>query len=163
MCLLFEYMSKGDLNAYLRACSPANYIVRNGSTASSTFSDVKISHIEQVNIAKQVCNGMVYLSDSKFVHRDLASRNCLLDHHGSVKIADFGLSQKTYLQEYYRGDDQDSIPIRWMPLEAILHNKYTTESDVWAFGVLLWEIFSLALQPYYGNLRIIHFDINQPR
>ena len=150
MCLLFEYMSKGDLNAYLRACSPANYIVRNGSTASSTFSDVKISHIEQVNIAKQVCNGMVYLSDSKFVHRDLASRNCLLDHHGSVKIADFGLSQKTYLQEYYRGDDQDSIPIRWMPLEAILHNKYTTESDVWAFGVLLWEIFSLALQPYYG-------------
>ena len=95
-------------------------------------------------------NFQVYLSECKFVHRDLASRNCLLDHHGSVKIADFGLSQKTYLQEYYRGDDQDSIPIRWMPLEAILHNKYTTESDVWAFGVLLWEIFSLALQPYYG-------------
>ena len=45
---------------------------------------------------------------------------------------------------------QDAIPIRWMPLEAILHNKYTIESDIWAFGVLLWEIFSLALQPYYG-------------
>ena len=151
MCLLFEYMSKGDLNAYLRACSPSNYIIRaNGSTSSSTFSDVKISHTEQVNICKQICQGMIYLADNKFVHRDLASRNCLLDHHGSVKIADFGLSQKTYLQEYYRGDEQDSIPIRWMPLEAILHNKYTIESDIWAYGVLLWEIFSLALQPYYG-------------
>lgn len=103
MCLLFEFMSKGDLNAYLRACSPSNYIVRsNGSTSSSTFSDVKIGHIEQINISKQVCSGMVYLSDRKFVHRDLASRNCLLDHYGNVKIADFGLSQKVYLQEYYR-------------------------------------------------------------
>lgn len=49
-----------------------------------------------------------------------------------------------------RGDESDAIPIRWMPLESILQNKYTIESDVWAFGVLLWEIFSYALQPYYG-------------
>lgn len=88
---------------------------------------------------------MVYLSDKKFVHRDLASRNCLMDNFGSVKIADFGLSQKIYLQDYYRGDESDAIPIRWMPLEAILHNKYTIESDVWAFGVLLWEIFRYIL------------------
>jgi len=73
-----------------------------------------------------------------------------MDNLGTVKIADFGLSQKIYLQDYYRGDEQDAIPIRWMPLEAILQNKYTVESDVWAFGVLLWEIFSLGLQPYYG-------------
>jgi receptor tyrosine kinase len=51
---------------------------------------------------------------------------------------------------YYRGDEEDAIPIRWMPPEAVLQNKYTVESDVWAFGVLLWEIFSMALQPYYG-------------
>ena len=63
MCLLFEFMSKGDLNAYLRSCSPSNYIVRcNGSTSSSTFSDVKISHIEQVTISKQIISGMIYLS-----------------------------------------------------------------------------------------------------
>ena len=73
-----------------------------------------------------------------------------MDHKNGVKIADFGLSQKMFLQDYYRGDESDAIPIRWMPLESILHNKYTTESDVWAFGVLLWEIFSFALQPYYG-------------
>jgi serine/threonine protein kinase len=73
--------------------------VRNGSTSSSTFSDVKIAHIEQVSITKQICSGMVYLLDRKFVHLDLASRNCLLDNYGSVKIADFGLSQKVYTFE----------------------------------------------------------------
>jgi muscle, skeletal, receptor tyrosine kinase len=67
----------------------------------------------------------VYLSDRKFVHRDLATRNCLIDDDMVVKIADFGLSQKIYLQDYYKGDEHDAIPIRWMPLESILYNKYT--------------------------------------
>jgi len=79
---------------------------------------------------------MVYLSDRKFVHRDLATRNCLIDDDMVVKIADFGLSQKIYLQDYYKGDEHDAIPIRWMPLESILYNKYT----VWRFTVLLMYI-----------------------
>ena len=102
MCLLFEFMAKGDLNTYLRSNSPNGYMTRNGSTASgSQFSgggNLRITGIEQANISKQICNGLVYLSDRKFVHRDLASRNCLLDNFGAVKIADFGLSQKIYLQ-----------------------------------------------------------------
>ena len=57
---------------------------------------------------------------------------------------------ENYFKNYFGFLFKDAIPIRWMPLEAILHNKYTIESDIWAFGVLLWEIFSLALQPYYG-------------
>uniref|UniRef100_A0A0K2T6A4 receptor protein-tyrosine kinase n=1 Tax=Lepeophtheirus salmonis TaxID=72036 RepID=A0A0K2T6A4_LEPSM len=165
MCLLFEYMAKGDLNSYLRSNTPDNYIVRKpngislGSNQSSFMTDIKVSHVEQVSISKQICNGMVYLSDRKYVHRDLASRNCLIDQSGTVKIADFGLSQRVSLQEYFRGDVSDNIPIRWMPLEAVLHNKYTIESDIWAFGILLWEIFSLALQPYYGlsNEEVIKF------
>ncbi|KAL7304306.1 hypothetical protein TKK_0003106 [Trichogramma kaykai] len=76
--------------------------------------------------------------------------SCLINDEMVVKIADFGLSQKIYLQDYYKGDDQDAIPVRWMPLESILYNKYTVESDMWAFAVCLWEIFSFALQPYYG-------------
>ncbi|KAG0410583.1 hypothetical protein HPB47_012298 [Ixodes persulcatus] len=148
MCLLFEYMGKGDLNEYLRSCSPTNYIVR--TPGGEMFSDVRLSHLELVSLARQIAAGMVYLSERKFVHRDLATRNCLISDDMVVKIADFGLSQKMYTADYYRGSEHDAIPIRWMPLEAILYNKFTVESDVWAFGVVVWEIFSFALQPYYG-------------
>ncbi|XP_011299094.1 tyrosine-protein kinase transmembrane receptor Ror2 [Fopius arisanus] len=144
MCLLFEYMGRGDLNEFLRSCSPSNRYKFNDNDES------RLSHMDLINIAIQVASGMVYLSDRKFVHRDLATRNCLINDQMVVKIADFGLSQKIYLQDYYKGDDQDAIPVRWMPLESILYNKYTIESDVWAFAVCLWEIFSFALQPYYG-------------
>nr|XP_018913986.1 PREDICTED: tyrosine-protein kinase transmembrane receptor Ror2 isoform X1 [Bemisia tabaci] len=142
MCLLFEYMGRGDLNEFLRSCSPINYIV--------PTNNIRLSVLDMVRIAQQIAAGMVYLSDRKFVHRDLATRNCLISDSMVVKIADFGLSQKIYLQDYYKGDEQDAIPVRWMPLESILYNKYTIESDIWAFGVCLWEIFSFALQPYYG-------------
>ncbi|XP_012250835.2 tyrosine-protein kinase transmembrane receptor Ror2 [Athalia rosae] len=148
MCLLFEYMGRGDLNEFLRSCSPGNHIAKN--TDKDSFAEVKLSHMNLIKIARQVASGMVYLSDRKFVHRDLATRNCLINDRMVVKIADFGLSQKIYLQDYYKGDEQDAIPVRWMPLESILYNKYTIESDVWAFAVCLWEIFSFALQPYYG-------------
>ncbi|KAL1130277.1 hypothetical protein AAG570_013215 [Ranatra chinensis] len=149
MCLLFEYMGRGDLNEFLRSCSPSNYIVRSVE-GGDVFKDIQLTTSDLLRIAQQIACGMVYLSDRKFVHRDLATRNCLIDDNMVVKIADFGLSQKMYLQDYYKGDEHDAIPVRWMPLESILYNKYTIESDVWAFGVCLWEIFSFALQPYYG-------------
>ncbi|GAB6022338.1 hypothetical protein CHUAL_006459 [Chamberlinius hualienensis] len=148
MCLLFEYMGKGDLNEFLRSCSPSNYIVRGSS--GDIFRDVKLSHLDLLQISRQIASGMVYLSELKFVHRDLATRNCLLNDDMVVKIADFGLSQKIYAADYYKGDENDAIPIRWMPLESILYNRYTVESDVFSFGVVLWEIWSFALQPYYG-------------
>lgn len=144
MCLLFEFMARGDLNDFLRKCSP--YITHNRPDPNRQ----ELSHPDMLTIAQQVAAGMVYLSERKFVHRDLATRNCLIDDRMVVKIADFGLSHKIYLQDYYKGDEHDAIPIRWMPLESILYNKYTVESDVWAFGVCLWEIFAFALQPYFG-------------
>ncbi|KNC21827.1 Tyrosine-protein kinase transmembrane receptor Ror2 [Lucilia cuprina] len=142
MCLLFEFMSPGDLSEFLRSCSPyATHTLQQRETLHE-------GHL--LHIGAQVAAGMVYLSERKFVHRDLATRNCLINEQMVVKIADFGLSHKIYLQDYYKGDENDVIPIRWMPLESILYNKFSIESDVWAYGICLWEIFSFALQPYYG-------------
>ena len=149
VCLLFEYMSRGDLNDFLRNCSPDHFIVRRRST--ELLSDMpKLSHREQLQIACQIACGMVYIAEKGYVHRDLATRNCLVGENLTVKISDFGLTRSLSNMDYYQGSEHDAIPIRWMPLESILYNKFTTESDVWSFGIVLWEIFSFALQPYYG-------------
>lgn len=174
MCLLLEFMELGDLRQYLRSCCPSNYIALPESSGSScsthdpSFKDVKLSSADLTSMGRQIADGMVYLSQRGFVHRDLATRNCLVSSNGpatqcvggvgvggvggvTVKIADFGLSQRVHWQQYYyTGTDNDAIPIRWMPLESIIFNRYTTSSDVWAFGVCLWEIFSYAQQPYQG-------------
>ncbi|CAH1243560.1 MUSK [Branchiostoma lanceolatum] len=148
LCLLFEYMGHGDLNEFLRLSSSSQYLIRREGRTTATLP--KLDNIDQLHVAKQVASGMKYLERKNFVHRDLATRNCLVGEGLTVKIADFGLARQMYSSDYYKADENDAVPIRWMPPESILYNKYTTESDVWAYGVVLWEIYSFALQPYYG-------------
>uniref|UniRef100_A0A674JBM4 receptor protein-tyrosine kinase n=1 Tax=Terrapene triunguis TaxID=2587831 RepID=A0A674JBM4_9SAUR len=155
MCLLFEYMAYGDLNEYLRTRSPHNLCSLSHSNLDARIrlsnpNPLALCCTNQLGIAKQVAAGMAYLSERKFVHRDLATRNCLVGENRVVKIADFGLSRNIYSADYYKANENDAIPIRWMPPESIFYNRYTTESDVWAYGVVLWEIFSYGMQPYYG-------------
>ncbi|XP_032274648.1 muscle, skeletal receptor tyrosine-protein kinase isoform X5 [Halichoerus grypus] len=155
MCLLFEYMAYGDLNEFLRSMAPhsgcsLSHGDLSGRAQASSPAPPPLSCAEQLCIARQVAAGMAYLSERKFVHRDLATRNCLVGENMVVKIADFGLSRNIYSADYYKANENDAIPIRWMPPESIFYNRYTTESDVWAYGVVLWEIFSYGLQPYYG-------------
>ena len=150
LCLLLEYMALGDLRQYLRSCSRGDDLVDPACLTS---------------MGRQIASGMVYLSERGFVHRDLATRNCLVDQDLSVKIADFGLSQRIGLFQQQQQQqaqqqtiaDDAALPIRWMPLESIVLQRYTTASDVWAFGVCLWEVFSLAQSQPYGDMS--HEDV----
>ncbi|XP_077549499.1 tyrosine-protein kinase transmembrane receptor Ror-like [Haemaphysalis longicornis] len=141
LCMLFEFMPHGDLHEFLVTHSPRC----EAATASQVLDLADFLHI-----SRQVAAGMEYLSAHHYVHRDLAARNCLVGEALTVKISDFGLSRDVYSSDYYRVQSKSLLPVRWMPPESILYGRFTTDSDVWSFGVVLWEVFSYGLQPYYG-------------
>ncbi|XP_067169272.1 high affinity nerve growth factor receptor [Apteryx mantelli] len=145
LIMVFEYMKHGDLNRFLRSHGPDAKILDNGN--GQPYGQLTLSHMLQ--IATQIASGMVYLASLHFVHRDLATRNCLVGHNLVVKIGDFGMSRDIYSTDYYRVGGRTMLPIRWMPPESILYRKFTTESDIWSFGVVLWEIFTYGKQPWY--------------
>ncbi|XP_063296324.1 tyrosine-protein kinase receptor TYRO3 [Pelobates fuscus] len=103
-----------------------------------------------VKFMLDICSGMEYLSSKNFIHRDLATRNCMLNEDMTVCVADFGLSKKIYSGDYYRQGCASKLPVKWLALESLADNIYTTHSDVWAFGVTLWEITTLGQTPYAG-------------
>uniref|UniRef100_A0A9J7Z5T9 receptor protein-tyrosine kinase n=2 Tax=Cyprinus carpio carpio TaxID=630221 RepID=A0A9J7Z5T9_CYPCA len=155
LCMVTEYMESGDLNQYL---SHRVLLDKTGPTHNTPT----ISYPALISMASQIASGMKFLSSLNFVHRDLATRNCLVggergegeDRGGErqIKIADFGMSRNLYAGDYYRIQGRAVLPIRWMAWECILMGKFTTASDVWAFGVTLWEMLSVCQEQPYSHM-----------
>ncbi|XP_020952545.1 tyrosine-protein kinase receptor Tie-1 isoform X3 [Sus scrofa] len=142
--IAIEYAPYGNLLDFLRKSrvletDPA--FAREHGTAST------LSSRQLLRFASDAANGMQYLSEKQFIHRDLAARNVLVGENLASKIADFGLSRG---EEVYVKKTMGRLPVRWMAIESLNYSVYTTKSDVWSFGVLLWEIVSLGGTPYCG-------------
>lgn len=143
--VIVEFAPHGNLRQFLRERRPSEYqhTRPNSSGPSLTVRDF-------VSFAFQIARGMEYLGTRKCVHRDLAARNVLVGEDHVMKIADFGLARNIRDLEYYRKTTDGRLPIKWLAIEALFDRVYTTQSDVWAFGILLWEIFTLGGSPYPG-------------
>uniref|UniRef100_A0A669B8J2 Fibroblast growth factor receptor n=1 Tax=Oreochromis niloticus TaxID=8128 RepID=A0A669B8J2_ORENI len=145
--VIVEYASKGNLREYLRARRPPgmeySYDIARVSDEQLTFKDL-------VSCTYQVARGMEYLASQKCIHRDLAARNVLVTESNIMKIADFGLARDVHNIDYYKKTTNGRLPVKWMAPEALFDRVYTHQSDVWSFGVLMWEIFTLGGSPYPG-------------
>uniref|UniRef100_K7FUL4 Tyrosine-protein kinase receptor n=1 Tax=Pelodiscus sinensis TaxID=13735 RepID=K7FUL4_PELSI len=154
--ILLELMAGGDLKSFLRETRPRP------SQPSS------LSMLDLLHVARDIACGCQYLEENHFIHRDIAARNCLLTCQGPgrvAKIGDFGMARDIYRASYYRKGGCAMLPIKWMPPEAFMEGIFTSKTDTWSFGVLLWEIFSLGYMPYpsKSNQEVLEFVTNGGR
>uniref|UniRef100_A0AAX7V2S9 Tyrosine-protein kinase n=1 Tax=Astatotilapia calliptera TaxID=8154 RepID=A0AAX7V2S9_ASTCA len=129
ICLVFEYMENGCLTDYLRE--------RKGSLSQDIL----------LGMCLDVSEGMAYLEMSNFIHRDLAARNCLVSKNNEVKVSDFGMT-RFVLDDQYTSSQCSKFPVKWSAPEVIRYCKFSTKSDVWSFGVLMWEVYNEGRLPY---------------
>ncbi|XP_022322441.1 tyrosine-protein kinase Tec-like isoform X1 [Crassostrea virginica] len=111
-----------------------------------------------LDMCSQVCNGMAYLEKRRFIHRDLAARNCLVGQSTVVKVADFGLARYV-IDDEYTSSTGTKFPVKWAPPEVLSYTRFSSKSDVWAYGVLMWEIFTGGVMPYdkMKNVEVVDY------
>uniref|UniRef100_A0A1I8EBK5 receptor protein-tyrosine kinase n=1 Tax=Wuchereria bancrofti TaxID=6293 RepID=A0A1I8EBK5_WUCBA len=154
--LIVELMEGGDLLGFLRSSRP-----------SDCFPS-QLSLYELIGMMVDVGRGAAYLEVKKRIHRDLAARNCLISSRNSNTritkivrvVADFGHARDIYTNDYYRVHGDDFLPLRWLSPESINDGIFTSKSDVWSFGILLWEILTLGQQPFSGKNNVMSFVKN---
>nr|BAB83667.1 insulin receptor [Paralichthys olivaceus] len=149
--VVMELMTHGDLKSYLRNLRPDSENNPTGRPPPTLK--------EMIQMAAEIADGMAYLNAKKHVHRDLAARNCMVAEDYTVKIGDFGMTRDIYETDYYRKGGKGLLPVRWMAPESLKDGVFTAHSDCWSFGVVLWEISTLAEQPYQGlsNEQVLKF------
>jgi serine/threonine protein kinase len=175
---IVEYAKFGNLRNYLRSQRPKDYLLSTSmpstddseededdtlsSNIKKLYSTVnkkpelkkqesttsKILLIDLIKYCAQIANGMKFLHSKKICHRDLAARNILVDENKVAKIADFGLARDIQDGYYYKRKSEMKVPVKWMAPETLFDLKVYPNSDVWSFGILMWEIFTLGGNPY---------------
>lgn len=150
--VILPFMKHGDLHAFLLS-----------SRVGENPFNLPLQTL--IRFMVDIACGMEYLSSRNFIHRDLAARNCMLAEDMTVCVADFGLSRKIYSGDYYRQGCASKLPVKWLALESLADNLYTVHSDVWAFGVTMWEIMTRGQTPYAGieNAEIYNYLIGGNR
>ncbi|OWR54183.1 tyrosine-protein kinase receptor torso [Danaus plexippus plexippus] len=177
--IVAEYCSRGDLLTYLR-CSwdmmvsrrnakyynnnnkenyrndlfksklPDMKFVANRLYDIQGVCDTELTMLDLLSFCRQIAMGMEFLASNRVVHRDLAARNILVTADRTLKIADFGLSRDVYQENQYKQKGNGKMPVKWMALESLTHRIFTTQSDVWSFGVVVWEVVTVGGAPYAG-------------
>ncbi|CAF0948572.1 unnamed protein product [Rotaria sordida] len=136
--MIYERLNDGDLHEYLLQ----------RSTTISLYQQRDLTDFLYISI--QIISGMIYLAEKNFVHNDLSAKNILISEHMDIKISNIARYRPKYDTDYYKIANR-SLPVRWMAIESLLSGIYSEMSDIWSFGILLWEMFSYGIQPYYGR------------
>lgn len=143
--IVMELMLGGDLIRYMQENTPS---------CMNNFAD-NLTYDDLLKVCLDIVNGCCYLEDMDYIHRDLAARNCLVSSRKRedrvVKLADFGLARDIYKDSYYKKLNDSAMPLKWMAPECLIEQKFTKKSDVWSFGVVMWEVMSYCQEkPYVG-------------
>ncbi|EDW98805.1 tyrosine kinase receptor Cad96Ca [Drosophila yakuba] len=142
--VILEYVNRGKLQTYLRSSrAERHYGNTHGKSNVLTSCDL-------TSFMYQVAKGMEYLTSRGIIHRDLAARNILITDDHTCKVADFGFARDVITSKIYERKSEGKLPIRWMATESLYDNIFSVKSDIWSFGILMWEIVTLGSTPYPG-------------